>query len=106
MTLFLHFQVIDIEVELTAAHKGHFEFRLCALSETGEETEACFDQNRLQIVDPVQSGTEYHVYDRPSGLFPIQLQLPTGLTCSQCVLQWHYRAGKYFFQVYSFLKKP
>ena len=43
---------IDISVELTANHKGFFEFRLCPLDEqTAPETDECFNRHVLRTAD-------------------------------------------------------
>ena len=43
---------LEVGVELTANHQGYFEFRLCPLDDaTTPETDECFDQNVLQLVD-------------------------------------------------------
>ena len=44
-------QVIDVEVELTSNHNGHFEFRLCPLRgyQMNAETEGCFEKYNIHI---------------------------------------------------------
>ena len=43
-------QVIDVLVELTAAHKGKFFFRVCKqLDESVEVTQECLNQNQLKV---------------------------------------------------------
>lgn len=47
-------QVIDIEVTVTANHKGHFEFYLC--TDVDNPTQECFDQNPLEFVSDEYNG--------------------------------------------------
>jgi hypothetical protein len=81
-------QMVDIDVELTASHKGHFEFRICDLSQ-GVEDQTCFDKYLLSMAD----GTTRFPIPSESGHYYPQVQLPSNLTCSHCILQWHYVAG-------------
>ncbi|XP_013418916.1 uncharacterized protein LOC106179736 [Lingula anatina] len=84
-------QVIDIEVYLTAAHKGWFEFRLCPHNNPSiPATQACLDRYLLQRADG--SGARTQV-DKGPTTYRMKYKLPAGLTCSQCVMQWKYRTG-------------
>ncbi|CAL8117189.1 unnamed protein product [Orchesella dallaii] len=80
-------QVIDIEVELTQAHKGYMEWRLC--TNPGQENQACFNQNVLRLANG--SGTKLPVSS--TGMYRTQLRLPAGVRCNHCIIQWNYRAG-------------
>lgn len=62
-------QVIDIEIELTSNHNGHFELRLCPLSgyQAYAETEDCFEK--------------YYTYD--IYLKSIHIILPSHNACAQ-----------------------
>jgi len=85
---------ISVLVNLSANHKGHFEFRLCPQNHPGTPvTQECLDQNLLQIVSPNGSvGTQFPVY--AGGInFEMKLKLPPNVTCERCVLQWNYVAG-------------
>jgi len=83
-------QTIDVEIDLNAAHLGHFEWRLCELSNpNGPEVEECFT-HLLQLADG--SGHKLPVLNGP-GWYKTRLVLPSGVRCARCVLQWHYRAG-------------
>jgi hypothetical protein len=82
-------QVIDVEVELTAAHLGAMEWRLCANPGAGE-TQDCFNQHVLQRADG--AGSKLPV-DKGTGWYRTQLRLPAGVRCNHCVIQWNYRAG-------------
>jgi len=82
-------QVIDVEVDLNAAHLGYMEWRMCANPQNGE-TQECFNQNLLQRADG--QGSKLNV-DKGPGWYRTQLRLPAGVTCNRCVIQWNYRAG-------------
>ncbi|XP_037050297.1 uncharacterized protein LOC119084423 isoform X1 [Bradysia coprophila] len=81
--------VIEIEVQITAAHSGFMEFRLCTNPQSGE-TQACFNQHLLQRADG--QGSRVPV-DRGAGWYNTRFRLPIGVRCDHCVIQWNYRAG-------------
>jgi len=81
-------QVIDVEVDLNAAHLGNMEWRLC--TDANRETQDCFNQHVLQRADG--RGTKLAV-DQGPNWYRTQLRLPAGVTCNPCVIQWNYRAG-------------
>nr|XP_045582906.1 uncharacterized protein LOC123745862 [Procambarus clarkii] len=84
-------QVIPIRVHVTANHRGHFEFRLCPNNNPQvEATQTCLNQYPLLPADG--SGFQQQVAGH-TGEHLLHLQLPSGLTCTQCVLQWRYVAG-------------
>ncbi|KFM73151.1 hypothetical protein X975_18720, partial [Stegodyphus mimosarum] len=84
-------QVIKSTVDITANHRGFFEFKLCPHNSPSiVATQSCLDQYPLELADG--SGTKY--YPGPgTGPFSVQLRLPDHLTCTQCVFQWTYTAG-------------
>jgi len=85
--------VMDIHVRLTANHLGHFEFRLCPNNDPSSPVEQlCLDRYFLEIAGAAPGSTKYFV-ERDVNEHKFQVKLPEGLTCSQCVLQWHYAAG-------------
>lgn len=85
---------MDVEVELTANHYGRFEMFLCPNNDaTQEATQECFNRHPLIV-----SGTRDSRYYIPKGskkkgTFRYRVQLPRGVTCTQCVLQWTYYTG-------------
>ncbi|PNF41958.1 hypothetical protein B7P43_G14640 [Cryptotermes secundus] len=90
---------ITIRVELTANHRGYFEFRLCpnnAPRRTG--TQACLDKYVLRrakfagVSDEQNHETRYYPA-AGNKVFETRYLLPAGLTCTQCILQWRYIAG-------------
>ncbi|KAJ9589727.1 hypothetical protein L9F63_017066, partial [Diploptera punctata] len=83
--------VITTVAKLTANHKGLFYYRLCPLEYAGQlETEACFEKYPLQLLS---GDFEYTVPNSNTGDFEVQLVLPQGVTCDQCVFQWTYVTG-------------
>lgn len=85
--------IITAIVHVTASHKGYFEFRLCPHNDPKVTvTQDCFDRNLLK--DPFTMGTKFFVDDKSVGIYNIELQLPEGVICDACVLQWRYRTGK------------
>ncbi|XP_076458575.1 uncharacterized protein LOC143292274 [Babylonia areolata] len=88
-------QVIEVYVQLTANHKGYFEFRLCQHENPLTNiTQECLDRHLLHLAqDSSQGGgSGSGAYSSTQDL-RIKLRLPRGLTCRACVLQWKYNAG-------------
>lgn len=83
--------LLPVSVQLTANHLGKFVFKLCNLdANAGVESDECFEQNAL----PLQDGSgEYALASSEPGWYNVVLQLPAGLRCERCVLQWTYVAG-------------
>jgi len=92
-------QVIDVEVEITANHKGYFLFKLCPVNDPHKRaTEECLNQHVLVPVtpSPVKPTTnirERYYVDYDKGTKHLQVKLPDDVTCTQCVLQWTYMAA-------------
>jgi len=87
-------QMIDVVIEVTANHKGHFTFKICPNNDvTQDPTQDCFDEpdNLLKVL-PDLSGT-FPLSSSNTGKYDVRLQLPEGLECEQCILQWTYTAG-------------
>ncbi|CAL4159415.1 unnamed protein product, partial [Meganyctiphanes norvegica] len=84
--------ILTATVHLTANHMGWFEFRLCPNNNPKQYVkQGCLNKNVLKLVD--YPGTRFHIKHSGTGLFRVRLQLPKKVTCSQCVLQWHYTTG-------------
>ncbi|XP_034237429.1 uncharacterized protein LOC117642903 [Thrips palmi] len=90
---------ITIRIELTANHRGYFEFRLCPVNDAKQDaTQECLDRHVLQRAERSRDGEaeahESRLYPGPGNkVFPSKYRLPAGLTCKHCVLQWRYIAG-------------
>nr|QSC42437.1 lytic polysaccharide monooxygenase B [Coptotermes gestroi] len=90
---------ITIRVELTANHRGYFEFRLCPNNAPRHAgTQACLDKYVLRrakfagVSDEQSHETRYYPA-AGNKVFETRYLLPHGLTCTQCILQWKYIAG-------------
>uniref|UniRef100_T1KDI2 Chitin-binding type-4 domain-containing protein n=2 Tax=Tetranychus urticae TaxID=32264 RepID=T1KDI2_TETUR len=86
---------INVTVNLTAAHKGYFVFRLCpAVTDEVEVTQKCLNQYPLEIVNGSPGNRfKYNLGNQGSGMYNFTLILPGNLTCARCVLQWDYTCG-------------
>lgn len=82
-------QVMNVTVDITANHLGHFEARICPDPEI-DATQECLDMHRLNMADG--SGNVFNI-SSDVGLYNMLVQLPTGLTCDHCVFQWRYVSG-------------
>lgn len=89
-------QTIDIEIVITAHHKGEFYFFLCDLPEgsssSTQVTQKCLNKHRLRG----SNGSKAYQLPPPTGYpshYIMQYKLPAGVTCSRCVLQWYWRTG-------------
>ncbi|KAH6926995.1 hypothetical protein HPB50_024974 [Hyalomma asiaticum] len=85
--------VMKASVQLTANHRGFFEFRLCPVNDPKvAATDECMSKHPLTMADDASGSTRYMVDPRKRD-FNLRLKLPEDMTCSQCVLQWSYTAG-------------
>ena len=90
---------MEVEVELTTNHWGWFEFKLCPVNaKTTLATKKCMDKHPLYLVNNPRETKFYIPPDsKKKDIFRYKVQLPSDVVCSQCVVQWTYRAGKYDF---------
>merc|ERR1712098_378762 len=88
-------QTIDIEIDISAHHWGHFELKICPVDgKKSVATQECFDKHPLTLADNQRSHQYYIPLDSPKiTKFNYKVVLPYGLTCSQCVMQWTYYTG-------------
>ncbi|PVD36901.1 hypothetical protein C0Q70_03892 [Pomacea canaliculata] len=87
---------LSATVQLTSSHLGYFDFRLCVNNDFQKPvTQDCLDKTVLQIEDPdgVRIGTQYNITNFRPITLELQVLLPPGIRCTQCVLQWRYVAG-------------
>lgn len=109
-------QIIDIEVDLTAHHWGHFVIKACPIvtpTPTQTVTQECFNQNPLRFISGENATFDPDYPDRaylpppnppnaPNGAHPqwdccggvwnykYKFQLPPSVTGDLVLLQWHY----------------
>jgi len=81
--------IIDVEVTITANHKGYFEFRVCPVTDINVEvTQECLNQNQL-VVNGNGFKRNLDFGERETTM---TVKLPDGLTCERCVFQWYWKA--------------
>lgn len=81
---------MPVSVELTANHLGYFYYQICKMDGARESNE-CFAANRLKLVN---GEDKFQIKGSETGRYNMTLQLPSGLTCKHCVLQWTYNVGE------------
>ena len=90
----MYTQEVGVAIEVTVQHGGWFEFRICPNNDFRVPvTHECLNRNLLSLADGSGYRKYLHVND-PVGFYNVTLRLPTGLTCTQCVLQWKWHTGK------------
>ena len=63
-----------------------------------EVTQACLDKHLLQLADG--SGSRFYLPEPYRvGEYSIEVQLPSGVTCRKCLIQWKWNVGKEHFQL-------
>jgi len=93
-----------IRVELTANHKGYFEFRLCPHNSPHRVvSQSCLDKYLLTQArtrdgrsygdEPAMEDDTKYYPANGTKVFEMKYMLPKGMTCTQCVVQWRYFAG-------------
>lgn len=102
---FATFKVIEVIIDVVANHKGFFAFRLCPNNNPQKAPNAeCFSQFPLKLAD----GESFHFLEptaRMGTRVRLQVKLPDGLECWQCIIQWTYVAGKKSPHEHTYLKK-
>ena len=86
----------NVIIELTATHRGYFEFRLCPLDQlpTGRDASwDCLNQYQLNIRGSADKRYIIHDIASPTKL-QMTVELPPGLECQHCVFQWKYNTGE------------
>lgn len=82
---------IQIQVRITANHKGYFKFHLCDLTQYNKESEMCFKKYPLKVYES-EDGYRYYLPTTNIGMFEPNIQLPD-IVCDHCILRWTYIAG-------------
>ncbi|KAK0162803.1 hypothetical protein PV327_006549 [Microctonus hyperodae] len=82
--------IIPVHIQLTANHRGYFEFRTCPMANRHEEvTQECLDKYLLNM----PNSTARYYPGVGNKIFETFYKLPDDLNCEQCVFQWRYIAG-------------
>ena len=92
--------------QITAHHKGHFEFYACAITAGQSPTQACFRANPLEFVEDLLYGSPkdvnypYRAYIAPpaisspmNNMFSYRMKLPGNIVCDLVLIQWWYLTG-------------
>ena len=81
---------IILKPDVTANHYGWIEFRLCARdSRDTPLTHECLDKHLLKNV---KGETRFNI-GSAKGILKFNIQLPAGVKCKECVIQWKYNTG-------------
>jgi len=87
-------QIIEVEAELTANHKGNFVIRLCPHNNPKETvTQECLNSHVLKLAGANSIRFIIPEDSNKTETFRWKVELPPYLTCTQCVMQWTYYAG-------------
>merc|ERR1712168_18716 len=84
-------QTLSVLLEITRAHGGYFEFRICENNDINQiVTDECLDKHLLVLED---GNTRVNQTLDGTGWYWYNMNLPEAVTCDQCVLQWHWYCG-------------
>ncbi|XP_023933176.1 uncharacterized protein LOC106162929, partial [Lingula anatina] len=94
-------EYMPIVIEITAPHKGWYEFRLCPHNDPNTPVSVeCLDQYKLPLYLHANGTTvnRYQSLDETNsawvgGKVYLLAKLPDYVTCTQCVLQWKWHTG-------------
>lgn len=82
--------VVPVTVQITANHMGYFVFKMCPNNDPSRDPQqSCFNK----IVLRSTSNEVEHYISHNTGFHTVDLVLPQGLTCKQCILQWTYHTA-------------
>jgi hypothetical protein len=92
--------------QITAHHKGHFEFYACRITAGESPTQACFRANPMEFVEDLLYGSPkdinypYRAYMAPPALsnpmnnmFSYRMKLPVNVVGDLVLIQWWYLTG-------------
>ena len=91
--------VVDIKVDITANHKGSFQFRLCNADNSPCDKYEHFGEPLKRANDPTE--TRFQIPAQDQGVpkpYDMQYKLPDGFQCEHCVLQWWWLTESTFLQ--------
>jgi hypothetical protein len=85
-------QEIVLKLQITVAHRGWHEFRICNIAKSGgvEANQECLDKTLLANAT---GHTRFTEGTTSPGFYEFTLILPSGLTCNHCLIQWKWKCG-------------
>lgn len=92
---------INIVIEVTSSMGGYFEFRICPHNNVNTRvSQDCLNKHSMRVFSKDRStsyGKRYHtgISAGLAGIVELALEIPEGLECVQCVLQWKWHGGKF-----------
>lgn len=94
-------EYIDLTVQLTAHHKGWFEFKICSVDGLSTESEDCFGSQSSLMYDEKdnyrflldQDVSKDGKSELSGSVYKFNLRPPHDMKCDHCVIQWHYHTG-------------
>ncbi|XP_033727457.1 uncharacterized protein LOC117316793 [Pecten maximus] len=85
---------LQVTVTVNAYHKGFFEFKICSHNNPlAPVQQECLDQSPLKVREAKKDKDGFKYYPPKGGEIELTVELPKGIHCSQCVLQWKYKTG-------------
>ena len=92
---------VPVVIDIQSFLKGYFEFRICPHNNIEVPVEqSCLDRHPLRVWDFDDSHPRYQYFPKGMGLQRLRVELPQGMTCSQCVLQWKWQTGIVYAFIY------
>ncbi|XP_071098105.1 uncharacterized protein [Haliotis cracherodii] len=96
--------VIEVTTDVTANHRGWYEFRLCPYDDPDEDdietdgngnfrevSHACLDKHILETED---GETRWYLPEPYKiGTYTVKVKLPWGISCRNCLFQWKWNVA-------------
>lgn len=92
---------IDTVIHVTSSMGGYFQFNICPNNNVKKRvTQECLDNYPLRVLSKDRStsyGKRYflNILAGMPGVVTLSLEIPEGLECTQCVLQWRWHGGRF-----------
>lgn len=90
---------IDSVIQVTSSMGGYFEFHICPNNNVLKRVDQeCLDKYPLQVLSKDRTtsyGRRFYpdILAGTGGIVELSLEIPEGLECTQCVLQWRWHGG-------------
>lgn len=98
---------IETVIQVTSSISGYFEFNICPNDNiTRRVSRECLENFPLRILSKdrrISYGRRYipEISAGQPGVVELSLEMPVGLECTQCVLQWRWHGGRKFIYPYN-----